>query len=66
MLEHQPLHTTRSAVLALRGQGFGPGIGPGMMRGYGPPVDETGQIDTSKLPAWCPYASKPDIAPKTE
>ncbi|MBR9971900.1 hypothetical protein [Magnetospirillum sulfuroxidans] len=41
-----------------RGQGFGPG-----MRGYGPPVDANGNVDTSKLPAWCPYA---DQAPATE
>lgn len=31
----------------------GPGSGPGM-RGFGPPVDENGKIDTSKLPDWCP------------
>lgn len=36
----------------------GPGYGPGQ-RGYGPPVDENGKIDTSKLPPWCPYADKP-------
>ena len=41
-----------------RGQGFGPG-----MRGYGPPVDAAGNVDASKLPAWCPYA---DQSPATE
>lgn len=47
---------------AVQGQGFGPGYGQGM-RGFGPPTNADGTIDTSKLPSWCPYANQ---APKTE
>jgi len=37
--------------------------GPGQ-RGSGPPVDENGQIDTSKFPPGCPYADTPTAATK--
>lgn len=66
--------------MAMRGQGFGPGQGqgpglgqgpgfgqgPGMMRGFGPPTNADGTIDTSKLPAWCPYATKTDTPAQTQ
>lgn len=34
----------------------GPGVGPRMM---GPPVDEDGKIDATKLPPWCPLNQTP-------
>ncbi|HSV29354.1 MAG TPA: hypothetical protein VLL76_07340 [Candidatus Omnitrophota bacterium] len=37
--------------------------GPGMMRGQGPgaaAIGPDGKVDTSKLPAWCPYNTASD------
>lgn len=48
----------------MRGQGFGPG-----MRGYGPgaaAVGPDGKVDTTKLPAWCPYSTAPDAKDTTQ
>ncbi|OJX79480.1 hypothetical protein [Magnetospirillum sp. 64-120] len=70
MVQARMNNTGMPCGMAVRGQGFGPGYGQGM-RGYGPPTNADGTIDTSKLPAWCPYATKTDqtpqnVVPKTE
>lgn len=40
-----------------RGMGYGPGYG----YGYRAAVDASGNIDTTKLPPWCPYATKSPV-----
>lgn len=65
MVQARMNNADRPCGMAVRGQGFGPGYGQGM-RGFGPPTNADGTIDTSKLPSWCPYATKTDQAPKTE
>lgn len=66
MIQARQDGTAPPCRMGMRGQGFGPGQGMGM-RGPGPAaLNADGTVDTTKLPAWCPYATKADTTPKTE